>query len=172
MGLIRKTFSVATLGVVSFRSKKEELRRAERARRCAEKALERERSARESAQRRIATAEDRLKHATGEATRAARRLEKIDKKNRPERGRRTAGAIESIVGAAEPLVHSGAHAAHDAGARVGRARKAAGRSARKATKQTKRSLRKAAKSTREFVDPVAARVTERVGEAFDQVSGH
>ena len=57
MGLVRKTFSVATLGAVSFRSKKERLRRAERALRDAEQDLERERSARETAERRIAAAE-------------------------------------------------------------------------------------------------------------------
>ena len=50
MGLVRKTLSVGTLGVVSFRSKKEKLRRAERAREEAELALEAEHDARENAE--------------------------------------------------------------------------------------------------------------------------
>jgi hypothetical protein len=180
MGLVRKTFSVATLGVVSFRSKKEKLRRAERSRCDAERDLERERSARETAERRIAAAEERVKHATGEASRAARRLEKVKKKEKAERGRRRRRALGGMLAAAEPSVRSGTHAARDAsvdagraGRRAGRrARKAASRAARGAQKQAQRSLKRAAKSTKDVVTPVADRITERVGEAFDQVSGH
>ena len=72
MGLVRKTLSVATLGAVSFRGKKERLRRADRALRDAEQDLARERSARETAERRIGAAEERVKHATTEASHAAR----------------------------------------------------------------------------------------------------
>ena len=50
MGLIRKTMSVGTLGIVSFRSKKERLQRAERSQQGAEEALEREHAARLSAE--------------------------------------------------------------------------------------------------------------------------
>ena len=39
MGLIRKTLSISTLGIVDFRSKKEQIRRAEKAQRKAEKQL-------------------------------------------------------------------------------------------------------------------------------------
>ena len=42
MGIIRKTASISTLGIVSFRSKKELLRRAEKDRLAAEAALSRE----------------------------------------------------------------------------------------------------------------------------------
>ena len=80
MGLVRKTLSVATLGAVSFRGKKEKLRRAERALRDAEQDLARERSARETAERRIGAAEERVKQATAEASHAAKRLEKVERK--------------------------------------------------------------------------------------------
>ena len=120
MGLVRKTFSVATLGVVSFRSKKEKLRRAERSRRDAEIDLQRERSARESAERRIAAAEERVKHATGEASQAARRLEKVKRKQKAERGRRRERALGGVLAAAEPLVRSRAQAARDVTADAGR----------------------------------------------------
>ena len=46
MGMIRKTLSVSTLGLISFRGKKERLERAERAQRNAEESLEREHVAR------------------------------------------------------------------------------------------------------------------------------
>ena len=82
MGLVRKTLSVATLGAVSFRSKKEKLRRAERALRDAEGDLARERSTRETAERRIGAAEERVKHATAQASHAATRLEKVKRKQK------------------------------------------------------------------------------------------
>ena len=119
MGLVRKTFSVATLGAVSFRSKKERLRRAERALRDAEQDLERERSARETAERRIAAAEERVKHATGEASHAARRLEKVKQKQKAERGKRRGRVLGGMVAAAEPLVRSRAQAARDVTADAG-----------------------------------------------------
>src|SRR6476660_3502317 len=50
MGVMRKTLSVGTLGVVSFRSKKERLRRAERSQRDAEAFLEAEHAARVAAE--------------------------------------------------------------------------------------------------------------------------
>ena len=52
MGLIRKTLSVGTLGIVPFRSKKEKLVRAERGRHQAEVVAGRERAARVEAETR------------------------------------------------------------------------------------------------------------------------
>jgi hypothetical protein len=63
VGLVRKTLSVATLGSVSFRSKKEKLQRAERSCRDAESALEREHMGRVAAEGRIVAAEKRMKRA-------------------------------------------------------------------------------------------------------------
>ena len=53
MGLIRKTLSVGTCGVVSFRSKKERLRRAERSQHDAEASLIGEHAARVAAEGRV-----------------------------------------------------------------------------------------------------------------------
>jgi hypothetical protein len=50
MGMVRKTVSIGTLGLVSFRSKKEKLRRAERSQRDAEARLESEHAARVDAE--------------------------------------------------------------------------------------------------------------------------
>jgi hypothetical protein len=169
MGLVRKTFSVATLGIVSFRSKKEQLRRADKYRQDAEKVLAKERAARESAERRIATAEERVKHAIGEAAQVAQRLEKANRKRKAKGGRRRAGALAGVLAAAD-------HAAREAGAEAGRAGRRAGKAAthatHTATKQTRRSLKRATKSTKNAVNPVAARISERVGDALDHVPGH
>src|SRR5258708_16545266 len=84
MGLIRKTLSVSTLGVVSFRSKKERLRRAERSQRDAEASLHSEHAARVAAEGRITRAEKRVKQASAEAEPAAKRLEQSEHR-RPRR---------------------------------------------------------------------------------------
>lgn len=82
MGLVRKTLSVGTLGAVSFRSKKERLRRADRSRNEAEAALEQEHAARAAAEVRVAAAEKRVKHAKADAARTAEKLEKVKRRNR------------------------------------------------------------------------------------------
>ena len=72
MGVIRKTVSVGTLGMVSWRSKKERLRRAEKSQRRAEISLTEEHKARVNAEERISAAEKRVKKASAEATHAAK----------------------------------------------------------------------------------------------------
>ncbi len=101
MGLIRKTLSVGTLGVVSFRGKKEKLRRAERSQRDAEVALDQERSARANAEDRIAQAETRVKKADDDAAHAAKQLEKT---KRRDRRARKATTVSDVIAAAEPIV--------------------------------------------------------------------
>ena len=141
MGVVRKTLSVATLGVVSFRSKKEKLRRADRARLDAESVLEEEQHAREQAELRIAAAEKRLKHAESEATRTAQKLEKEQRKRRNSRKHRAVELSEAA----------------DRGRRMGRkARKAA---------------RKATEATKSAVAPRAEKVASKIGDAIDQAVG-
>jgi len=154
MGLIRKTVSVGTLGLVSFRSKKEKLRRAEFSQHDAEAALEREHEARLEAEVRSIAAEKREKHAMADAARAKRKSDK-----RRGRRRHKSDRLAGLVAGAEPIVRSGmesaVHAGHDAaerGRKVGRrARKAAKRSAIDAKKAAERGrkvgrrARKAAK---------------------------
>ncbi len=153
MGMIRKTLSVSTLGVVSFRSKKERLARADRALRKAEHELDREHTSRVVAETRISAAEHRLKHATADAERASKRLE------RSKRNDRRAALVREIVEDMQP---------------VGRkAAKAARRSARDAKVGAKRSLKQAkvaASSTKDALAPHVERAVERASEAIDSLS--
>src|SRR6266404_2065672 len=112
MGVIRKTLSVGTLGLVSFRSKKERLRRAERSQRQAEASLLGEQAARIAAESRIAAAEKRVKHASADAAHAAKRLEQSKRRSR----RRRKGAIVGeVLAGMEPIVRSGVESARSAG---------------------------------------------------------
>jgi hypothetical protein len=63
MGLIRKTVSISTLGLVPFRSKRERLRRAEAAQQEASSELAAEQAARAAADERVAAAEKRAEQA-------------------------------------------------------------------------------------------------------------
>jgi len=72
MGLIRKTASISTLGLISFRSKKELLRRAEKERRAAEAEVERTRRAREALDVRLAETEKRARAAELQAQQQAK----------------------------------------------------------------------------------------------------
>ncbi|HJR25630.1 MAG TPA: hypothetical protein VJ804_09165, partial [Acidimicrobiales bacterium] len=72
MGVIRKTASISTLGLVKFRSKKERLKRAEAAERIANDELEAEKAARAAADERVAEAERRAKKAELAALHEAR----------------------------------------------------------------------------------------------------
>ena len=103
MGVIRKTLSVGTFGMVSFRSKKEKLRRAERSQLRAETSLQDEHEARVTAEVRAGAAEKR-------ARKASRRRRKKDE------------TLGDVLAGLEPIVRKGGR----------RARKAAKRSARKA----------------------------------------
>ncbi|HEY9558722.1 MAG TPA: hypothetical protein VIR58_18430, partial [Acidimicrobiales bacterium] len=63
MGIIRKTLSISTLGIVPFRSKKELLHRAEQGQQAAQEELAVVQAARAAADRRVADAERRAKQA-------------------------------------------------------------------------------------------------------------
>jgi len=159
MGMIRKTLSVSTLGLVSFRSTKEQLQRAERARSGAERALERERAARVSAESRVTTAERRLERATDSAQRAAERLARAKAKRNDRRAERVQHLMDNV----EPAGR--------------RARAVAKQSAREARRNAKRTLQQAhdvALSTKEAVAPplerAAARAVEAAAEAIDHLS--
>ena len=153
MGMIRKTLSVSTLGLVSFRSKKERLARADRSLRKAEQELDREHTGRLAAESRISVAEHRVKQATADAERAAKRLEQS------KRNDRRAALVREAVDDMRP---------------VGRkAAKAARRSARDAKAGAQRSLKKAkgaATSTKDALAPQVERVVARASEAIDQMS--
>jgi hypothetical protein len=155
MGLIRKTCSIGTFGIVPYRSKKEKLRRAERARLAAEAALQREHQAREAAEVRIAAAEKRVKQSIAEAARTAHRLEKVKRHRR----RRTA-ALTEVLASAEPIVRSGVQTARSAGGDAAERGRKAGRRARKAAM-------KATAATKEAVAPRAEKVASKIGDAIE-----
>jgi hypothetical protein len=89
MGMIRKTASISTLGLISFRSKKERLRRAEAAHREAADDLAAEQAARAAADKRVAEAERRTRQAELAALHEAKVAERRGRKHHePTSGRR------------------------------------------------------------------------------------
>ena len=144
MGMIRKTLSVGTFGMVSFRSTKEQLRRAERARWSAERDLEREHDARLDAETRVSKAERRLQQASDAAHRATERLERSRAKRRGERSER----VRKLVESAEP----------------------AGRRAKAVARKSARDARKGAKRALQEAQYVATQTKEAVGEAVGNIS--
>ena len=158
MGLIRKTLSVGTLGIVSFRSKKEKLRRAERSQEDAEAALDREHAARVSAEERSIAAEKRVKRAQAEVAHAKRK----------GRGRRThkTDRLGDLIAGAEPIVRSGMETARSAGTDAAERGRRVGRRARKAAKRSAIDAKKAAK--RSAID---ARKTAERGRRLGRRAG-
>ena len=176
MGLVRKTMSVGTLGLVSFRSKKEKLRRAEFSQHDAEAALEREHEARLTAEVRSIAAEKRVQKAKAEAARANRKADK-----RGGRRRHKSDRLAGLVAGAEPMVRSGVetaiHVGHDAaqqGRKVGRrARKAAERSAvdaRKAAERGRKVGRRASKAAKHTAVEAMHAAEHAVHQAAEVVS--
>ena len=91
MGIIRKTASISTLGLIKFRSKKERLRRAEAAHRSASDDLAAEQAARGAAEQRVAEAERRARHAELEALHEAKVSRRRARKLKAHKGRKTQG---------------------------------------------------------------------------------
>jgi hypothetical protein len=156
MGFARKTMSVGTLGLVSFRSKKERLSRADRARFEAQEALAWETRARESAEIRILAAEKRVEEATANAARTERELKKV------KRRKQRAAGIAGLMAGAEPTVRSGVESARHAGSDAAKRGRKAGRRARKAAKR-------ATVATKEAVAPQAEKVATKISDAIDQL---
>src|SRR3954452_8063527 len=118
MGMVRKTLSIGTLGLVSFRSKKELLARAEVSLDDAEAALAREQEAREMAEVRVAGAGKELKRADKRPARATRSAEKASaakRKRRERRAKHLSEALASIEAQIEPTVRHGVEVAKEAG---------------------------------------------------------
>lgn len=169
MGIIRKTVSISTLGIVPFRSKKELLRRAEKDRHAAEAELSREHAARAEADRRVVAAEKRVQKAEltaqheANAKAKARTKAKAKRKDGPgkRRGRRQGpdrGAIEvlgDLIAAAQPVVEDQAKAA---GRRARKAAKASRHAAERAQREATRSGRRARARLREVEHAMAPRV--------------
>ena len=107
MGLIRKTVSIGTLGIVPFRSKKEQLRRAEKAYREAEAELAGEQAARAEV-RQARSPRPRSGPARPSCSPSSRPRRptspRSKRKDAPPRGRGASAieAIEDLVGLGHP----------------------------------------------------------------------
>ena len=137
MGLVRKSLSISTLGLVNFRSKKELLRRAESDLDAANAELARHQEARTAAEGRVGTAEKRTRQAELQALHAAKKAAKLRGK-KGKRARSLAERLSDAIDIAEPKLHA---AAGEAKVRGRKARK----QAQKAAKQAEVRGRKAAK---------------------------
>jgi chemotaxis protein histidine kinase CheA len=165
MGLIRKTLSVGTLGMVAFRSKTERLERADLARRRAQDALERADAARDDAVRRVATAEERAEHADAEAAKATRRLKRASKRGRRARN---ADRLARVVATAEPIVRSTLESAQTVSREAAERGLVRGRRARKAAKRAANEARKSAAHAADEAKRVAAQTAAEARKSAAQ----
>jgi hypothetical protein len=164
MGIIRKTVSISTLGIVPFRSRKELLKRAEKDRRAAEAELQREQAARLEADQRVTAAERRVRRAELVALHEGKVATKAKgKAGRGRRGRRRGGErtdrakemLTDLVAAAQPVVEEQA--------------KEAGRRARKAAKASRKASRKAADVATERASEIKEEILDLTTNAADKV---
>ena len=156
MGLIRKTTSIATLGIVPFRSRKELLRKAEAAHQAAVADLEREHKLREAADQRVSHAEKRRVAAELEALAAAKKTAKAkDARDKAKRKRRHRGPSTT-----EQVKTEAGKLGRRAKAEARRAAHAAEVEARKAAKATKAKV----EEVRATAEPYAERGIERARE--------
>ena len=113
MGIIRKTMSVGTLGMINFRSKKERLRRAERASREALSERDAEHLAREVAESEFGRVESELRRLTAAEEKAARQLARLRKRSRKVRKADRLSQVLSTAKRASHDVREGAEKAYD-----------------------------------------------------------
>lgn len=164
MGLIRKTASIATLGIVDFRSQKEKVRRAEKAQRAAQAELAGIEKTRALTDKRLVAAEQRAREAEALALQQAELARQGKTKRRDRRRSSTAEAIDAVgglVASAGPAVEERARELSRRGRRAAKkARKQAEDAAAKARKEAQKHGRRARRKLDE--------VTERAGELVDE----
>ena len=162
MGLIRKTVSIGTLGIVPFRSKKEKLRRAEKAHREAHAELLGEQAARAESDKRLAAAEKRARQAELLALQQSKKAD-IARGKRKERRRKARhearAAIEDLVGSATPVVEERAKEIGRRGRKAAaKAAKRAEAAAEEARKQAKKQGRRARKKVVDLTEAAAPKI--------------
>ena len=108
MGVIRKTASIGTLGMINFRSKKEKLRRAERITRDALSERDAEHLAREVAESGFAQVKTELRRLSSAEEKAAKQLARLRRRSRKVR---KADRLSAMLNTAEPVVRDGMKAA-------------------------------------------------------------
>ncbi len=164
MGLIRKTLSISTLGIVDFRSKKEQLRRAEKAHRAARAELVGEQAARAAADKRIAEAEKRARQAELVALQQSKKADVASGKRRDRRRAAAAHAkeaIEEFVTTNAPVVEE---RAKDLGRRGRKAATKAAKQAEVAAAKARKEARKQGKKAKSKFDEVSDAAGELIKE--------
>lgn len=142
MGLIRKTLSITTLGLVGWKSKKELLRETEADLAATRAELEETSALRAALEDRLGTTERKLGAVELEALGAAK------KARRAERRRQQRERVEAKLGAVT----------HEAEARAGEARAKIEKSTRKARKQAEKAAKEARKRAEHLADEARAKV--------------
>ena len=164
MGVIRKTLSISTLGIIDFRSKKEQLRRAEKAHRVARAELVGEQAARSAADKRIGAAEKRAHQAELLALQQAKKADVARGKRRDRRraaGSQAMDAIEGLVTANLPGVEE---RAKDLGRRGRKAAAKATKRAEAAAAEARKRARKQGKRAKHKLDELGDDVTGFVND--------
>lgn len=155
MGVIRKTASVSTLGLINFRSKKEKLRRLERER-------DAEHLARSVAETGFARVEGELKRLSKAEAKAAKQLSRLRRNRKVRKADRLSAllsAAQPVVKAAQPMVKTGVESTrstmHDVAKQSRkhskRARKAAIVAAERASHEMKRGAERAMTEARSVI---------------------
>jgi hypothetical protein len=103
MGLVRKTLSVSTLGLIPFRSKKEKLRTAVQQRDAAAEALKAVEANLERAKQRVAEAELLALKEAGRANKAQRAQAKDVQSRRKRRRAKAGSALVAVEERVKPL---------------------------------------------------------------------
>lgn len=164
MGLIRKTASISTLGLIKFRSKKELLRKAEKERRAAESEVAAMQRARQAVDARLVESEKRARRAELQALQQAKRA---DGAKGGRRARRKAAANQAID-AVEDFVSTKAPQVEQRAKELGRrGRKAAAKAAKQAeavAEKAQKEARKRGKEAKAKLDEVSDAATEFVRE--------
>jgi hypothetical protein len=135
MGVIRKTASISTLGLVNFRSKKEKLRRAEQK-------FESEHLARSVAEAGFTKIDKQLRRLSGNEAKAARQLARL----RRSRKVRKAETLSRFLTVAQPVVKDGMESARSAATELRAESAKRGRKAAKVARRTAKDLRASAES--------------------------
>jgi hypothetical protein len=176
MGVIRKTMSITTFGIVPFRSKKEQLRRADRAYLDAQAELAGEHAAREESDKRLAAAEKRARQAELLALQQAKKADVARGKRSARRRAKAASAIEALedlVSTATPIVEEKAKglsrrrrkAAEKATKRAEATAEEARKQARKQAKRAKEGSRRARKKMIDLTDDAVTKGGELAEQA-------
>ena len=142
MGLIRKTLSVTTLGLVGWKSKKELLRETEADLAATRAELEETSALRAALEDRLGTTERKLSAAEVEAVGAAK------KARRAERRRQQRERLEAKLGSVT----------HEAEARAQETRAKLEKTTRKARKQAEKTAKEARKRAEHLADEARAKV--------------